>query len=148
MTTYCNVSYINVKSGDKSRVRSLKNKCLEFVVTWEDEDITTEPISNLIDFELQNVNIFLIPYLSEYIANVKVYPNIKRRCWFCNRQVTKGESLCHVHQANEGWIIDFVNDDAMLIDLPLICSESSDDEEKEIIKDEVDLELQTSRLIL
>jgi len=91
-------------------MRSKSSKCLEFVVGWADGDCTTEPISNLIDFETEEVTEQLIPVLRQYLEVVKRYPSTMRKCWLCDCKCGKGASLCRTHAAatKTAWLIPFL----------------------------------------
>jgi hypothetical protein len=108
--TECIVSKIVVGPKYYSRMRSEEHKCLEFGVSWEDGDFTTEPIHNLIDLELETVTEQLIPILRQYLEVVKHYPGTRRKCWLCDCKCSKGESLCWHHcQADKAlWLPAFL----------------------------------------
>ena len=103
------VSKVTVGPKHYSRMRSQEHKCLEFVVKWQDGDVTTEPIYHLIDVDTEEVNEKLIPILAQYLEVVRVYPCTPRKCWFCNTKCCKGKSLCSGHDSiGKKWLFDLI----------------------------------------
>ena len=80
------------------------SEALAFDVIWETGEETREPIQNLINYNEQKVNEFVLEILDDYIITARKYPHRKRSCIMCKRRVYNGALICKKHSGKYSFL--------------------------------------------
>jgi hypothetical protein len=78
-------------------------------VLWEDNSITVEPVSNLIDFVTHEVCAKIIPVLYNWKVSVEYNMCKSKLCAFCINNRKEDNFICSECEENTWWLESFIN---------------------------------------
>lgn len=83
-------------------------------VQWINNEVTTEPVCNLIDFRGETVNEKMVPILLNWKISVEENLCYSRLCAFCNNSRNVSSFLCYECTENTKWLDNLIEKERIL----------------------------------
>ncbi len=91
-----------------------KNYQRAVCVMWENNEITVEPVCNLIDFENEEVCEKMIPILYNWKVSVESKLCRTKICAFCLNKREVNNFLCNVCEESTSWLKPLINNEQII----------------------------------
>ena len=103
-----------VWTGKRWYTSMRKNYQRAVCVMWENNEVTLEPVSNLIDFVKMEICEKMIPVLYNWKVSVESKLCNTKMCAFCLNKRKHDNFLCNVCEESTSWLKPFINNERII----------------------------------